>query len=56
MDRSLVRGNLVQRMLTIPCRVIGALAVHTFGLRIIYPGSLSILHMMLCKYRISDLT
>ncbi|KAK4877496.1 hypothetical protein RN001_010002 [Aquatica leii] len=46
-SRPLLNRSPFQLFMTIPCQIIGYIAVHTFGIRLIYPGSLSLLQLIL---------
>ncbi|XP_045462824.1 phosphatidylserine lipase ABHD16A isoform X1 [Harmonia axyridis] len=48
--------NLLDNLLQLPFRVAAAVAIHTFGIRLIYPGSLGILKMVLDKNLIQGRT
>ena len=39
--------NVIQYVSSIPLRIIAYVAIHTFGIRLIYPGSIGILQMIL---------
>jgi len=32
-----------------PCQVVSYLVAHTFGLRLVYPGSISVLQYFMCE-------
>ncbi|XP_044766983.1 phosphatidylserine lipase ABHD16A isoform X2 [Coccinella septempunctata] len=42
-------GNMLDNLLQLPFRIAAAVAIHTFGIRLIYPGSLGILKIILDK-------
>lgn len=42
-----VNRTSLQSLVRIPCQILGYLAVHTFGIRLIYPGTISILQLIL---------
>ncbi|KAF5269500.1 hypothetical protein FQA39_LY08689 [Lamprigera yunnana] len=46
-SKPIFNRNSFQSFMSIPCQIIGYIAVHTFGIRLIYPGSLSILQLVL---------
>ncbi|XP_018335468.1 protein ABHD16A [Agrilus planipennis] len=45
--RPVSHRNAFQLISSVPCHIIGYLSIHTFGIRMIYPGSLGILQMIL---------
>lgn len=43
----LIKRTSLQSVMRIPCQIIGYLAIHTFGIKLIYPGSISLLQLIL---------
>lgn len=39
--------NMLHLMTMIPCYVIGYIAMHTFGIKLVYPGSIGLLQLFL---------
>lgn len=49
-NRPVLYQNVVQFVTTLPFRIIAYIAIHTFGIRLIYPGTIGILQIILRKY------
>lgn len=47
--RPILHRNSFQLIMSLPCQIIGYLAIHTFGIRLIYPGSIGLLQMVLAQ-------
>lgn len=41
--------NILHLITIMPCYVIGYIAVHTFGIKLVYPGSIGLLQLFLGK-------
>lgn len=48
-DRPSPRRTSVEWLFALPCQVVSYLVAHTFGLRLVYPGSISILQYVMCE-------
>jgi hypothetical protein len=46
-NRPVLHQNIFQYLTSIPLRIIAYVAIHTFGIRLIYPGSIGVLQMIL---------
>lgn len=42
--------SLVSSLVGSPCSIVGFLVMHTFGIRLLYPGSMSVLNFILRKF------
>lgn len=51
-QKPMTNRNVIQKVTALPCHVIGYLAIHTFGIGLIYPGSILPLQMVICKYNL----
>lgn len=48
-SRPIPHRNTLQYVSSIPCQIIGYIAIHSFGIRLVYPGSLSLLQTILAQ-------
>jgi hypothetical protein len=48
-DRPSPRRTAVEWLFAMPCQVVSYLVAHTFGLRLVYPGSISVLQYVMCE-------
>jgi hypothetical protein len=48
-DRLTLRRTAVEWLFAMPCQVVSYLVAHTFGLRLVYPGSISVLQRVMCE-------
>ncbi|RZC36540.1 abhydrolase domain-containing protein 16A [Asbolus verrucosus] len=46
-NRPILHHNIFQYITSFPLRIIAYVAIHTFGIRLIYPGSIGVLQMIL---------
>lgn len=49
MDRPSPRRTAVEWLFALPCQVVSYVVAHTFGLRLVYPGSISMLQYVMGK-------
>jgi hypothetical protein len=48
-DRPSPRRTAVEWLFALPCQVVTYLVAHTFGLRLVYPGCISVLQYVMCE-------
>ena len=48
-DRPSPRRTAMEWLFAMPCQVVSYLVAHTFGLRLVYPGSISVLQYVMCE-------